>query len=204
MIKYSTVLFAPTADPVTLQEAKDQLYITSTDRDTVITRLITVATRMCEKYSGLSFMTQTRVVKLDSFPYGHITLDYGPVQAISGNDAATPTPNDLGLTYVDGDGDTQTLVLNTNFLLDSHSGIPRLSFIDNWPTDYDTDIINPITITYSAGYASAALVPAEAKQAILTQVAYMHENPEGGASGLCVAAMDYLDMIKVYYYASQD
>jgi uncharacterized phiE125 gp8 family phage protein len=203
MIKYSVVLFAPTSDPVTLQEAKDQLYITGTNRDTVITRLITVATRMCEKYSGLSFMTQTRVMKLDSFPCGDIALDFGPVQAISGNDVATPTPNALGISYQDEAGVTQTLVLNTDFLLDSHSSIPRLSPVESWPTDYKNQI-HPITIKYTAGYASSSLVPAEAKQAILVQVANMYENPDGTSMGLCAAAMDYLDMIKVYYYASQD
>lgn len=204
MIKYSKVLREPASEPVTVQEVKDQIYITSTNRDSTITSLITVARRMCERYAGVSFMTQTRVVKLDYFPSCTteiVELPYGPVIAMSGEDAGE---NDLGITYTDEDGATQTLAINTDFYLDSHNGIPRIKPVDSWPTDVDDERLNPITITYTAGHSDANAVPAEAKQAIIFQVAYMHENPEGATTGLCEAAMGLLDMIKVYYNAWQD
>ena len=202
MIKYSAVLFDSISEPVTVDEIKAQLYITNDDRDTVLEALRGVARHMCERYAGLSFMTQTRVVKLDYFGEylrTSIELPYGPIIAISGNDAAA-TPNALGVSYLNEDGDTVELTLNTDYILDSHSHIPRLSPVEGWPTTYDSDRIHPITITYTAGYTSAALVPPEAKQAIITQVAYMHENPDA-AGGLCIAAQDILDFIKVYFYA---
>ena len=203
MIKYSAVLYDATSEPVTVEGIKSHLYITGDDRDSVLTTLIVVARHMCERYAGLSFLTQTRVVKLDSFGEyltGSIELPYGPVIAISGSDSAS-VPNTLGVSYLDEDGDTVVLALNTDYRLDSHSHIPRLSPVEGWPTTYDNERIHPITITYTAGYASAELVPPEAKQAIITQVAYMHENPDGGAGGLCLAAQDMLDFIKVYFYA---
>lgn len=207
MIKYSKVLREPENEPVEIQDVKDQIYITSTNRDAVIGSLITVARRMCERYAGVSFMTQTRVVKLDFFPScktSIIELPYGPVLAISGNDSGTAPLNALGITYTKEDGTTQSLTVNTDFYMDSHSDIPRLLPVDSWPTDYDDERLNPITITYTAGYASADLVPAEAKQAIIFQVAHMHENPEGSTDGLCETSMGLLDTIKVYYNAWQD
>lgn len=205
MIKTSKVLYAPQSEPVTATEVKAQAYITSSDRDTVITDLIKVARSMCERYAGISFMTQTRVVKLDFFPSCKtdvIELPYGPVLAISGNDTASPTPNALGITYVDDDGDTQTLVSGTDFRLDNHSNIPRVEPIDDWPTDVDTERLGAITITYTAGHSSAATVPPEAKQAIIMQAIFLHENPD--AMELCAGAIAMLDMIKVYYNANQD
>jgi hypothetical protein len=83
--------------------------------------------------------------------------------------------------------------------LDSHSDLPRLYAPDGWPTDVKTDITHPVTITYTAGYTS---VPSIVKDAILNQVAYMHENPD--KAELCEGAMSLLDTIKVYQNAWED
>jgi uncharacterized phiE125 gp8 family phage protein len=210
MIKYSKVIYEPQTEPVTTAEAKTHLRVTDSNDDAYITTLIKVARRMCERYAGVSFITQTRVVKLDYFPSclpKEIELPFGPVIAMSGNDSATPTPNALGISYVDEDDDTQTLTLNTDFYLDSHSDIPRISPVDDWPTDVD-DRINAITITYTAGYGAAANVPQEVKQAILMQVGSMYENRQD--EGISTTGMLHwsstalLDNIKVYYNARQD
>ena len=203
MIKKSKVIYAAQSNPVTSTEAKAQLYITGDDRDTVIDRLISTSIQLCEVYSGLSFITQTRQIKLDAFPCDgkSIYLLNGPVIAISGNDSAG-TPNALGVTYIDDDGDTQTLVLNTDFYLDSHSDLPRLYAPDGWPTDVEDDRTHPITITYTAGYGAASDVPSVIKDAILTQVAFMHERPDSGE--LCEGAMSKLDTVKAYHNAWQD
>lgn len=203
MIKKSKVIYAAQTEPVTTAEAKSALYITNTDRDTVIARLITTSIEMCQTDARLSFITQTRQMKLDRFPSCspyEILIPYGPVIAISGNDGADPA-NTLGISYVDSDGATQTLVLNTDFYLDSHGDLPRLSPVDSWPTDVD-DRINAITITYTAGFGAAASVPSVIKEAILTQVAYMHENPDGGE--LCAGAISKLDTVRVYHNAWED
>lgn len=205
MIKYPKVIYAAQTDPVTPAEAKSQLYITNTDRDTVIARLITSSIKLCENYSGRSFITQTRQLKLDAFPSCFpyfIYLPYGPVISISGTDAKALTPNTLGVTYVDTAGDTETLVLNTDFYLDNTGDLSRISPVDDWPTDVEDDKIIPITITYTAGYGASGDVDPIAKEAILTQVAYMHERPDAGE--LCAGAMSLLDMIKVYHNAWQD
>jgi uncharacterized phiE125 gp8 family phage protein len=210
MIKYSKVILEPTSEPVTLSEAKAHLRVTDDNDDAYITTLIKVARRMCEGYAGISFITQTRVMKLDSFPVclpEEIELPFGPIQAISGTDAATPIPNTLGISYVDDDGAAQTLILDTDFYLDSSSDIPRVSPADDWPTDVD-DRINAVTITYKAGYSGASNVPAEAKQAMLLQIGSLYENRQDESAGpsnmLHWSSTALLDNIKVYYNARQD
>lgn len=206
-IKYSKVIYEPQTEPVSTAEAKAHLRVTDDNDDAYIATLIKVARRMCEGYAGVSFITQTRVMKLDYFPSclpHEIELPFGPVLAISGNDTKAPTPNALGITYVDDDGDTQTLVLNTDFYLDSHSDVARLSPVDSWPTDVD-DRVNAITVTYTAGYTS---VPEVVKQAMLLQIGSLYENRQDEASGsssmLHWSSTALLDNIKVYYNARQD
>lgn len=206
MIKYSKVIYEPQSEPVTPAEAKTHLRVTDDNDDAYITTLIKVARRMCERYAGVSFITQTRVVKLDNFPscVEEIEIPYGPVLAISGNDTAAPTPNALGITYVDDDDATQTLTLNTDFRLDNHSAISRVYPVDSWPTDVD-DRVHAVSITYTAGFTS---VPEEVKQAILLQVGSMYENRQDESHGsmemLHWSSTALLDNIKVYYNAWQD
>jgi uncharacterized phiE125 gp8 family phage protein len=206
MIKYSKVIYEPQSEPVSVDEVKVPLRITDDSEDIYLATLVKTARRMAERYSGLSFVTQTRQMKLDSFPCNTtevIELPYGPVIAISGNDSAS-SPNTLGVSYVDDDGATQSLTLDTTFRLDSSSDIPRIQPIDDWPTDVDDERINAVSITYTAGYGSASDVPPEAKQAIICQVVSMYEDPEGKNEGLCKAAIALLDNIKVYFHAWQD
>lgn len=196
----SQVIYEPRVEPVSLVETKEKIYVTESDRDSTIERLITVARRMCEEYSGLSFITQTRVVKLGSFgrlEQSIIHIPNGPIQAISGEDS---DENTLGISYIDTNGNPQTLALGTGFTVDTHSSIPRIAPVNCWPS-VSTDILLPITVTYVAGYAAPENVPAEAKEAILAQVGYMYNDPEG-AGGLCRAAQDFLDYIKVYFHES--
>jgi uncharacterized phiE125 gp8 family phage protein len=206
MIKYSKVIYAPQSEPVTLAEVKVPLKITSSDggEDDYLLGLIRTARGVAENYCGLSFMLQTRQMKLDAFPScstAAIELPFGPIVAMSGTDTAS-SPNTLGVSYIDDDEATQTLTINTDFRLDSSSGIPRIAPVDDWPTDVD-DRINAVTITYTAGNSSAVDVPQEAKDAIKILVAFMYENPDG-ARGYPQAFYDLLDNIKVYFHARQD
>ena len=197
MIVYSKVTTAPTTEPVDLALARKQVRVTSGDDDTYLTTLIKVARQLCEKYAGMSFITQTRQIKLDRFPLcdADILLPYGPVSAVGvGN-----------FTYTNSTGGTTTLVAGTDYTLDTHSEIARLVTIDGWPTDVSEDVPNAISITYAAGYASAADVPEVIKLAICQQIAKMDSHRgDDGTGGLSEGAMDLLDTVKVYHNARQD
>jgi uncharacterized phiE125 gp8 family phage protein len=205
MIIYSRVTDQPAVEPVTLAEAKVHLEYQGTAKDSYITGLIKTARRICEAYAGLSFVTQERSVKLDHFPFTHSYIDvpYGPVQTID------------SFTYLNEDGTTTTMVENTDFVVDTHSGICRLYAIDAsgeidlWPTDIKSRP-NAITINYTAGYDEAINepLPEIAKQAMMMQIGSLFEQREDARQGEVTPifwnSMTLLDMIKVTWNANQD
>lgn len=180
MIVYSRVISQPETEPVILSEAKVHLEYTGSSKDAYITSLIKTARRLCETYTGLSFVTQERRIKLDTFPTSGkpITVPYGPVQSID------------SFTYLNDDGTTTTLVSGTDFAVDLHSGFCRLfalgadGEVDAWPTDI-RKYPQAVTIEYTAGYDSAVNepLPDQIKQAILLQVASMFENRQDEVAG---------------------
>ncbi|HEX4875156.1 MAG TPA: head-tail connector protein [Chitinophagaceae bacterium] len=69
------------SEPVSLQTAKDWLRVTSSDDDTIITSLITVARKRIEKYTTRSLVAKTIVLT------GRLThyfkLPYAPINSVS-------------------------------------------------------------------------------------------------------------------------
>jgi uncharacterized phiE125 gp8 family phage protein len=205
MIQYSIVTDQPDFEPVSLGDAKTHLEYVGTSKNGYITSLIKAARRMCEAYAGLSFITQTRRVKLDNFPCSklYIELPYGPVQSVE------------SFTYAKDDGTTGTLTEGTDFILDIHSRVARVypinadGEVDTWPSDV-RNIPHPVTIDYNAGYddISGEALPEQIKQAILMQVASMFENrqdeQQGGNSMVNWNSMAMLDTIKVTWNANYD
>lgn len=61
---------APTTEPVTTAEAKTHLRVTTSDDDTYIGTLITVARRHVETITGRALINQTWDYFLDNFPPG--------------------------------------------------------------------------------------------------------------------------------------
>lgn len=180
MIVYSRVISQPAIEPVSLIEAKIHLEYVGTAKDAYINSLITTARNLCERYAGLSFVTQERRVKLDTFPlYGEpIKVPYGPVQSID------------SFTYLNDDGTTTTMVSGTDYTADLHSGYCQLyalgldGEVDTWPTDV-RKFPQAVTIEYTAGYDEAINepLPELVKQAILLQVASMFENRQDEVAG---------------------
>jgi len=194
MIVYSKVIVQPEAEPVTVAEAKQHLRVDGSDEDTYIEMLIKVARQMCEVYSGLSFLTQQREIKLDSFPCGNISLPYGPVQSID------------DFVYFDGDDSSQTMTDGTDYTKDFNYQPARIQRINSWPTVYNK--MSSVVISYTAGYANDDHdpLPDVIKSAILLQVGTLYENRQNDIVGATVNAVNsnsefLLDTIKVYYSA---
>lgn len=205
MIVYSRVTDQPEFEPVSLADAKTHLEYTGTAKNAYINSLIKTARRICEGYSGLSFVTQERSVKMDHFPAvkSYIEVPYGPVQTID------------SFTYLNENGTTTTMVEDTDYIVDTHSGICRLFPIDDngeidlWPTDVKWRP-NAITIQYTAGYDEAVNepLPEQAKQAMLMQIGAMFEQREDARGGevtmIVWNSMSILDTIKVTWNAHQE
>jgi uncharacterized phiE125 gp8 family phage protein len=205
MIIYSRVTEHPNCEPVTLDEAKGHLEYQGTLKDTYIESLITIARRLCETYSGLSFVTQERVVRMDNFPCKrmYIELPYGPVQSMT------------LFRYKNTDSVDVDMVEGTDYIVDYHASPARVyaltdGEIDSWPTDAKR-IPNAVNIGYMTGYddVSGEPLPPEARQAILLQIGSMFENRQDEVMGSITHKINMnseyiLDAIKVYWNANID
>jgi uncharacterized phiE125 gp8 family phage protein len=183
MIVYSRVTTQPVSEPITVEEAKAWLKVDGTDENALITSLITSARIACENYAGLSFITQTRVVKLDRF-CGDLVLPYGPVD-----------PESIEVVYLDGD-DVETTFDPANYYIDVQSGLAKLRVNDSgWPDTSRT--LNNVVVTYDAGEAEASEL---VKLAIKKRLALDYEK-RGDTNENSDSWMELLDNIKVYWNA---
>jgi uncharacterized phiE125 gp8 family phage protein len=162
-IIYSKVSVEPTVEPITLVEAKLHLRVDHSEEDDIINILRQAAREIVELHTNRSLITQTRVIKLDNFPYfDTIKLTYGPVLTLT------------SITYDDDDDANQTLA-SSLYWTDLDSNIARIVVKDSWPSTYDKP--NAVQITYDAGYgATGADVPAPLKQAMFLILAHLYEN----------------------------
>jgi uncharacterized phiE125 gp8 family phage protein len=92
----STVSVAPTVEPVTLDQAKQQCRVDATDDDALLGRLIKAARAHAEEYCNARWAEQTIVSQCDSFA-DFARLKEGPLKSVT------------SISYVDSAGGTQTL-----------------------------------------------------------------------------------------------
>lgn len=206
---------APTAEPLTLEEAKGQARVDEGDEDALLGRLISAARELVESHTRRQVMMATWRLTLDRFPVGLLNDPTSP--AIEGHDLILPRPNLLAvtsITYVDAAGVTQTMdaadyVVGT----DETPGRISLAYNASWPTTRAQ--AGAVVVTYRAGYydstpgedesdeeeaarlaAALAAVPARIKQAMALLVAHWFENREavlvGTISGPIAFTVDAL------------
>lgn len=159
------VITPPTVEPITLSDAKAHLRVDGSDEDALITAAISAARQDCEQRLDRSIAPTTLALVLDAFPAGAIRLPRGPVTAVT------------SIVYRDTVGALQTLSA-ANYSLDDAQ-------IDGWVLpayDYDwpstRDQANAVTITYTAGYASA---PAIVRQWLLLRIGTLYQFREADA-----------------------
>lgn len=174
----------PAAEPLSVDEVKTFLNLTSNDYDAMLGTLITAAREWAEKTTGKRLLTQTLKQYWDTWPALPWTLDAYPVTSVT------------SIQYIDEDGVTQTWGAG-NYTADTKSLPPRI-----FPTE-DVDYPdlgqypNAVICTFVAGYSSTTDVPADAKAAMLQKIAFLFENREdipigGVGSGYRVRSADAL------------
>ena len=169
------VYTAATTYPVTLAEAKLHLRVDGTDEDTLINALIAAATQQAENYTWRTLMTTVYEYVDDSFDK-RIELDTYPIVTID------------SIKYYDLNSVQQTLIASqyeSNLLECPAIVRPKDGYY--WPdtiTRFDA-----VTVRFTAGYASAAAVPAAIKQAILMIVGHLYANREDVVTGTQVNTM---------------
>lgn len=158
---------APVVEPVSLSEAKAHCRIDTIDDDALIVGYITTARELVEDYLDRSLVTQQYVMKLDSFP-PEIELPCPPM-------AAEGTATAVTVTYTIAGGSTATLG-TTEYRVDREAtpGKIRTLYNGSWPSHLLD--ANSVTVTWWAGYGSAADVPQRVKSAMLMTILALYDN----------------------------
>lgn len=145
---------APSTNPITTAEAKEHARITISAEDTWIDKYIASATKLFEAHIGRQMVTATWRMKMRRFPAWTIRMSWPPFASVT------------TLAYVDTAGTSQTLVLTTDYVIetDSEPGIIEPAYGKTWPATRSQT--GAVTITYLAGYGTASSVPDLFKTAI--------------------------------------
>ena len=130
----------PTADPVTLVEAKLHLRVDHTADDELIQSILNAASEWCEKYEGQSYTVRSWRVYLDYFP-ASIMLSYPPILSVD------------SIQYYDAGGELQTLDSSVYIVdTDTWPGLVYPAYNQFWPMTR----LEPksVIVTYTAGYST--------------------------------------------------
>lgn len=167
---------APTIEPVSLAEVRAHLRITGRAEDSYLTTLQKVARRHVETITGRALLTQTWDLKLSTFA-DPIYVPYPPLASVT------------SITYLDGDGDTQTLSTDVYEVDAARTpGEVRLKYGQAWPGIRGHEDV--ITIRYVAGWTAADNVPEGIRLAIMELCDHWQEFRGPVISGTSVAAVD--------------
>lgn len=162
---------APAVEPVTLSEAKAHCRVDASADDTLITNLITTARELVEDYIDRALVTQRLVMRLDQFGT-EIELPRPPM-------ASSGTVTAVTITYTIADGSTTTLP-TTEYRVDrdAQPGRIRTLYNGSWPSHLLD--ANAVTVTWWAGYGSAADIPQRVKSAMLMTILELYEKRGDG------------------------
>jgi len=177
---------APTADPITLDEAKAHCNIAGTDEyDDYVAQLIGRAAAAIEKVLGRQIMPATWALSLDHFP-DEILLGRPPVSLVS------------SIYYTDTAG-VSTLLVPSQYQTDlsTPDGPARIkpAYGLTWPST-QSDKYGAVVVTFTAGYATQAAVPLALKHAVAFLVAHWFRIREPIITGTTIASIsEGLDML---------
>jgi uncharacterized phiE125 gp8 family phage protein len=170
------VLTTPASAPVSLEEAKLFLRITSTAEDALISAYIEAATSQLETYTRRTFVTTefrgeydaVQVSGQEAHPF--VTLYRSPVASI---ESVQVSNNGV---YYDAD-----------YQLKLQSGFSRVLLGDSETSVLDSSPF-PLRVDYTAGYGGPDDVPQAIKTAILMYVNHLYSN-RGDCTPECNAGM---------------
>jgi uncharacterized phiE125 gp8 family phage protein len=161
-----TVVTGPTTEPVTLAEARRQLFLGAgdTSQDAELANRIQAAREQWEHDTDSVLFTRTLSVTSEQFGGREIELESRPITSIT------------SIKYYDLN-DTLMTFSSSKYTFNVPDREIQLKWQEIWPV---TSIRwDAITITYVAGYATTATIPAIAKQAMLLLIAYYHYGNRG-------------------------
>lgn len=188
----------PSAEPVTLDEAKSHLRLEESVDDDLVSACITAARQHIEGVCWRGLLKQTYELKLYGF-LGEDLFGNGPDWMAAPRNRRPyidlprghlnkETP-DIVVQYLDENGAAQTLDAS-EYLVDMNvQRCGRLHPKTEWPST--THQFNAVTITYKVGWTTADEVPKPLKQAILLLVSQMYEYRTPQITGTIATEMEF-------------
>ena len=177
-IKRSEVTEGPDGEPISREVVKQQLKIEQdeSEEDALIDFKIQMAREHVEDLTGLSLITQTRVIKLDCFPYcDTIALTHGPIQEVT------------SVQYYGVNDELQTLSASDYWFHQSASE-GSIQIKNTWPATGTRK--GAVVITYVAGFGDGGEdVPMKLREAILVVLTWLFENRDAPVPANLVDAL---------------
>lgn len=161
------VTVAPTAEPLSVADVRDNLRIDHDYEDSRLSFLITMARELIEERCSIAIMEQTRQLHLDRFPDGdYLKIPYPPFMSLS------------SFTYRLDTEASRTVDSNSYSISSTrHPAILYLKDGYEWPTE-ELSPVDAVKLTYKCGYATAAAVPRRILQAMHLLIGHFYEHRE--------------------------
>lgn len=177
-----TLVTAPSITPIDLEDVQRWAKVFDEYEDNAIRLLIDSAVEYTQKLLDRQLISQTWKLELDGFPcdynFNHPLWPLGSTAEIE--IAKKPVSSITSITYIDSDGDTNTLS-SSLYQLDTSSTPARVKPTagNSWPST-KSDTYSTVTVTFVTGYGSTkASVPANIREALLIYVAHAFESRDG-------------------------
>ena len=158
-----TITTPPSAEPVSLADAKAFARVTSDTEDALISTLITAARQRIEAELGLAMLATSFRETFDAFPDGAISLARGPLTTVASVALADASGTFSALSadaYLPAPGSRPGLIAPLNVIW-AQPGVP----------------LDGVRIDYTAGFGTESSdVPASLIQAVLRLFAYTYDH----------------------------
>ena len=188
---------APATDAVTDSDLLDFLKLSSGDDDAMVAAVKQAATGHLDGRDGYlnrALITQTWKLHVDGFPddASGIEIPLPPIQSVD------------SVTYVDGDGATQTLSTDVYKTVGGYNNPARLvlKWDQQWPTTREQE--EAVTITFTAGYGDAASdVPMPIRLAIKVMAGDFYEHRQSYVSGRNLVETKVIQRLLAPFYVAR-
>lgn len=171
----------PQKEPVSLAEAKAHLRLEDNEEDALVQSLIVAARKYLDGYTGYlghCLITQTWRLDIPEFPLRGIKLPLTPLQSVE------------SIEYYDTEDVQQTVSTDVYEVVtdEASKGVVHLLGDQSWPVSVDDDRLEPIQITFKAGYGDDwNAVPQPIRHAMLLMIGSMYERREPEIVGASIS-----------------
>jgi uncharacterized phiE125 gp8 family phage protein len=201
------LITAPTAEPLTLADAKAWARIDTNADDNLVKALIKAARSFAETKLRRSLITQTWQLTLDSFPGpSQFGVPYGETYSLPGHAIILerpPVQSIVSIQYTAMDGTTQTMPI-TDYVDLTGSGTQRVDDLTRitpvfgkiWPINLPQ--IGSVRVKYVTGFGDDATnIPEDILTWVKLRVGTLYENREEVVVGtrITVSELPYIDSL---------